>query len=111
MPISYACFCTDVIHEGHPITKPMSRWAASQRLQATSISPVWHRPAAMRQFSKRRPPKTAADELAAAIGQAGGGKGPALLVVRCAVGARADLGRPTTTPQENKQAFMQRLQL
>lgn len=56
MPISYACFCTDVIHEGHPITKPMSRWAASQRLQATSISPVWHRPAAMRQFSKRRPP-------------------------------------------------------
>ena len=51
------------------------------------------------------------DELAAAIGQAGGGKGPALLVVRCAVGARADLGRPTTTPQENKQAFMQRLQL
>ena len=29
--------------------------------------------------------------------------------VKCGLGARADLGRPTTTPQENKAAFMQRL--
>ncbi len=28
---------------------------------------------------------------------------------RCAVGARDDLGRPTTTPKENKLAFMQKL--
>lgn len=28
------------------------------------------------------------------------------LEVRCALGARDDLGRPTTTPQENKAAFM-----
>lgn len=26
--------------------------------------------------------------------------------VRCAIGSRADLGRPTTTPAENKEAFM-----
>lgn len=30
----------------------------------------------------------------------------ALIEVKCALGARADLGRPTTTPQENKAAFM-----
>ncbi len=28
------------------------------------------------------------------------------LEVKCALGARSDLGRPTTTPQENKAAFM-----
>lgn len=32
-----------------------------------------------------------------------------LIEVKCAVGARADLGRPTTTPQENKKAFMEHL--
>ena len=26
--------------------------------------------------------------------------------VKCAIGARANLGRPTTTPEENKLAFM-----
>ena len=31
--------------------------------------------------------------------------------VKCALGARADLGRPTTTPQENKSAFMSALGL
>ena len=31
------------------------------------------------------------------------------LEVKCAVGARPDLGRPTTTPQENKQAFASHL--
>jgi phosphonopyruvate decarboxylase len=29
--------------------------------------------------------------------------------VKCAIGARADLGRPTTTPRENKEAFMAHL--
>ena len=33
-----------------------------------------------------------------------------LIEVKCALGARADLGRPTTTPQENKAAFMRHLQ-
>ena len=29
-----------------------------------------------------------------------------LIEVKCSIGARKDLGRPTTTPQENKKAFM-----
>ena len=33
-------------------------------------------------------------------------EGPVLLVIHSAIGARNDLGRPRTTPQENKQAFM-----
>jgi len=32
--------------------------------------------------------------------------GPSLFVIRCAIGARTDLGRPKTTPLENKNAFM-----
>ncbi len=32
------------------------------------------------------------------------------LEVKCALGARADLGRPTTTPRENKAAFMAALE-
>ena len=35
--------------------------------------------------------------------------GPGFLEVRVARGSRSDLGRPTTTPAENKIAFMQRL--
>ena len=34
----------------------------------------------------------------------------AFLEVKCALGARADLGRPATTPQENKAAFMEHLE-
>lgn len=30
--------------------------------------------------------------------------------IKCAIGARPDLGRPTTTPRENKRAFMERLE-
>ena len=30
----------------------------------------------------------------------------ALIEIKVALGARADLGRPTTTAQENKEAFM-----
>jgi phosphonopyruvate decarboxylase len=33
----------------------------------------------------------------------------AFIEVKCVLGARADLGRPTSTPQENKAAFMERL--
>jgi phosphonopyruvate decarboxylase len=36
--------------------------------------------------------------------------GPVLLEVRCACGSRADLGRPTTTPVENRDAFMRFLE-
>ena len=32
--------------------------------------------------------------------------GPILLEIRCANGARADLGRPTTTPVQNRDSFM-----
>ena len=32
-----------------------------------------------------------------------------MIEVKCAIGSRADLGRPTTTPIENKQAFMDHL--
>jgi phosphonopyruvate decarboxylase len=32
--------------------------------------------------------------------------GPSLLEVKVLKGARADIGRPTTTPKENKVAFM-----
>ena len=37
-------------------------------------------------------------------------EGPVLLEIRCACGARADLGRPTTTPVQNRDAFMAFLQ-
>jgi len=37
------------------------------------------------------------------------GAGPALIEVRVHRGARADLGRPTSSPQDNKRSFMQRL--
>lgn len=33
-------------------------------------------------------------------------EGPVLLEIRCACGARANLGRPTTTPLQNRDAFM-----
>ena len=32
-----------------------------------------------------------------------------MIEVKAQIGSRADLGRPTTTPQENKAAFMQQL--
>lgn len=32
-----------------------------------------------------------------------------LIEVKCSIGARADLGRPTTTPKENKDYFMEAL--
>ena len=44
--------------------------------------------------------------LAAALAVPRGGTKPHFIEVRCAIGSRADLGRPTTSPQDNKQAFM-----
>ncbi len=38
------------------------------------------------------------------------GEGPSLLEIRVKKGAREGLGRPTTTPQANKEAFMENLQ-
>lgn len=35
--------------------------------------------------------------------------GPAFIEIKCALGSRPDLGRPTTTPLENRKAFMSRL--
>lgn len=49
------------------------------------------------------------ETLDAAIGQAKAAGGLALVEVLCAVGARADLGRPTTTPIQNRDAFMAHL--
>ncbi len=41
-----------------------------------------------------------------ALSRLGEISGPCLLEIRCACGARKDLGRPTTTPGENRDAFM-----
>ena len=51
---------------------------------------------------------TAKDEasLKAAIRVARTGKGPAMLEILCACGARENLGRPTTTPRENRDCLM-----
>ena len=48
-------------------------------------------------------------ELDAALTTAKGQMPLTLVEVKCAIGARAGLGRPTTTPQENKQALMTEL--
>lgn len=52
----------------------------------------------------------APEELDAALQEAKARHELCFLEVKCAIGARPDLGRPTTTPQENKRAFMDRLQ-
>ena len=53
----------------------------------------------------------AADEaqLRQALDKAEKGEKPCLIEVVCAIGSRADLGRPTTTPQQNRDAFMDHL--
>ena len=43
--------------------------------------------------------------LAEALEEAGRSQGPVMIEVRCACGARKDLGRPTTTPAENRDAL------
>lgn len=49
------------------------------------------------------------DELADVISRIREERKLTLLEVRTAIGSRSDLGRPTTTPQENKQQFMKTL--
>ena len=49
-------------------------------------------------------------ELERALAAAKEAKQLTLIEVKCALGARDDLGRPTTTPQENKAAFMAALE-
>lgn len=49
------------------------------------------------------------EELDVALQEAKTRRELCFLEVKCAIGARPDLGRPTTTPQENKRAFMDHL--
>ena len=49
------------------------------------------------------------EQLQGALKKAKGEPGLTFLEIRCANGARSDLGRPTTTPQQNKYRFMQRI--
>ena len=49
-------------------------------------------------------------ELDRALGQAKNSGELSLIEVKCSIGARADLGRPTTTAVENKLAFMKMLE-
>ena len=51
-----------------------------------------------------------AEELDQALAAAKAANQLTLIEVKCALGAREDLGRPTTTPQENKAAFMAALE-
>lgn len=46
------------------------------------------------------------DSLREALSSLKAFEGPVLLEIRCACGARANLGRPTTTPLQNRDAFM-----
>ena len=52
---------------------------------------------------------TTEEELSKTMEQLQATEGPVLLEIKVATGSRKDLGRPTTTPQENKDAFMQHL--
>ncbi|MCR5541064.1 MAG: phosphonopyruvate decarboxylase [Ruminococcus sp.] len=49
------------------------------------------------------------DDLDKALAEARDGSGLTFIEVKCALGARADLGRPTTTALENKECFMEHL--
>ncbi len=51
-----------------------------------------------------------ADQLKAALSKIKSEEGPALLEIRVRKGARKDLGRPKSTPEDNKTAFMNFLQ-
>ena len=46
------------------------------------------------------------DELLQALAMAEDGEKPCLIEVACAIGSRPDLGRPTTTPQQNRDDLM-----
>ena len=53
--------------------------------------------------------KALADALDTALKEAGGKNSLSFIEVKCAIGARGDLGRPTSTPLENKEAFIREL--
>lgn len=68
-------------------------------------------PAAARAFGYRTACRAEdADALAAALDAAAGQDGPHLIEAAVNLEVRGDLGRPTTTPLENRNAFMERLQ-
>lgn len=46
------------------------------------------------------------ETLSEALHEAADARGPVLLEIRCACGSREDLGRPTTTPVQNRDALM-----
>ena len=46
------------------------------------------------------------ETLSEVLHKAADARGPVLLEIRCACGSRADLGRPTTTPVQNRDALM-----
>ena len=50
------------------------------------------------------------DELHTALLEAEKGEKPCLIEAACAIGSRPDLGRPTTTPVQNRDALMDYLQ-
>ena len=50
------------------------------------------------------------DELCAALLEAEKGEKPCLIEAACAIGSRPDLGRPTTTPVQNRDGLMRYLQ-
>lgn len=50
------------------------------------------------------------EELQNIMAEARGLPGPTFIEVKCALGARPDLGRPKSTPQANKHIFMEYLQ-
>lgn len=50
------------------------------------------------------------EELDAALHDAVSHGGPTFIEAKSAIGSRPDLGRPTTTPQQNKRVFMDHLQ-
>ncbi|MBO4317176.1 MAG: phosphonopyruvate decarboxylase [Mailhella sp.] len=52
-----------------------------------------------------------ADELDAALAEAKAKSDLCLIEIKCALGARADLGRPTIPPKENKKRFMEWLRM
>ena len=48
-------------------------------------------------------------ELKAALNKAKGLNDLCFIEIKCALGSRSDLARPTTTPEQNKIAFMKEL--
>lgn len=54
---------------------------------------------------------TSADELDTALQRATAARQLTFLEVECAIGSRKDLGRPTTTPADNKTAFMAQMRI